>query len=281
MIDRKNEGTSDQKETIKEIPTQVLILAGGLGTRVSPITEDKIPKPLIKLNSEDTTIDFISQNLIKLGYRNITYCVGYKADLVVEHIKRKYQSKANIDFSYEDPAQLLGTAGATYEAAVRKKIDTTFILLPGDVFFGWQSIKKMIDFHESKGSDITYGLTSFITPETVDIGNVVIDENNSRITNCYPRKGDMSNRQGINHMATTGVIVANGYRFKEIFANYCEQHHLSKKSKVDVRDDLMPWVSKEQSYNIYAFDLHSEAFDVGTVNNVEYARLNLEKILSR
>src|SRR5215471_7179828 len=87
----------------------VAILAGGLATRLRPLTE-KVPKSLIEIHGEP----FLAYQLRLLrtnGIKRVVLCVGYKGEMVSEAIGDGSRFGLQIEYSFDGPA-LLGTAGA-------------------------------------------------------------------------------------------------------------------------------------------------------------------------
>jgi NDP-sugar pyrophosphorylase family protein len=87
----------------------IVILAGGLATRLRPITE-KIPKSLIQINEEPFVYHQL-ELLERKGFNKIHFCLGFLGEQVEVMIKKsKYFKRLNISFSY-DGEILLGTGG--------------------------------------------------------------------------------------------------------------------------------------------------------------------------
>ena len=99
----------------------VVIMAGGKGTRLLPITEN-IPKPMIKVGGKPILARII-EKLIEEGFENIIISLGYLSE-VIENFINENNYPANIIFVYEDKP--LGTAGAL--ASIDKK-NTNFPIL--------------------------------------------------------------------------------------------------------------------------------------------------------
>ena len=87
----------------------IIILAGGLATRLRPITE-KIPKSLIEING----LPFVYHQLDLLeqkGFNKIHFCLGFLGELVEKAVREsEYFTRISISFSY-DGGTLLGTGG--------------------------------------------------------------------------------------------------------------------------------------------------------------------------
>ena len=107
---------------------KAIILAGGRGKRLRPIT-DKIPKPLIPINNMPL-IERTVKYLKKYGISEIIISSGYKSNKIETFLKKKKNFGCEIIFSIEKTP--LGTGGAIKKAL--KYIDEeTFLVLNGDV----------------------------------------------------------------------------------------------------------------------------------------------------
>lgn len=107
----------------------VVILAGGLATRLRPITE-QIPKSLVEVAGEP----FISHQLKYLqqqGIKKVTLCIGYLGEMVQSVVGDGSQFGIDITYSL-DGVKLLGTGGAIKKAL--PFLDETFFVLYGDSF---------------------------------------------------------------------------------------------------------------------------------------------------
>ncbi len=103
-----------------------IIVAGGLGTRLRPLTENT-PKPLLPVHGKPI-IEHIIRNLKKHGVSNIIISIGYKAEQVQQYFKDGSSLGINISYSLE--TEPLGTGGAVKQAS--KYLSKPFVLLWGD-----------------------------------------------------------------------------------------------------------------------------------------------------
>lgn len=105
------------------------ILAGGLATRLKPITE-KVPKLLVEVAGEP----FFSHQIRLLrnsGLRHIVLCVGYLGERIVEKYGDGAKWDVKIEYSFDGP-KLLGTGGALIRAL--PKLGDAFYVLYGDSY---------------------------------------------------------------------------------------------------------------------------------------------------
>src|SRR3954464_7691451 len=91
----------------------IAILAGGLATRLRPVTE-KIPKALIEVAGQP----FLAHQLRLLsgaGLRKVVLCVGYRGEMIEEQFGDGKEFGVEINYSFDGP-ELLGTGGALKKA---------------------------------------------------------------------------------------------------------------------------------------------------------------------
>lgn len=114
---------------MKEKMLTVVIIAGGLATRLHPITED-IPKSLVEVAGKPF-IEWQLEHLKDQGIENVMVCLGHLGKMVIEFISSKNNFGLNINFS-EDGPNLLGTGGSIKNAL--DYLDKEFFVLYGDSY---------------------------------------------------------------------------------------------------------------------------------------------------
>lgn len=137
---------------------KAIILAGGQGKRLRPIT-DYIPKPMIPINNIPI-IEWQIRYLKKFGIDEILVCIGYKSEIIENYLKLKNNFGIKITFVIENSP--LGTGGAIKKAGNKIK-DKSFIVLNGDTITDI-NLKKL---SKTKNSIATIELrTKYGTVET-------------------------------------------------------------------------------------------------------------------
>lgn len=124
----------------------VIIMAGGRGTRLNPLTED-IPKPMIKINGYPMIYHLITK-LKKQGFINFIICVNYKKEVIQNYLGNG--SKFNIQITYTQEVKPLGTAGSL---SLIKPLNKPAILLNADVITDID-FEKIILQHKKTKSDL-------------------------------------------------------------------------------------------------------------------------------
>jgi len=108
---------------------QVAILAGGLATRLRPLTE-KIPKSMVMIGGRPF-LEYQLHFLRKNGVTSVVLCVGYLAEQIENHFGDGRKFGVSISYSYEGD-ELLGTAGALKNA--ERLLDDPFFAMYGDSY---------------------------------------------------------------------------------------------------------------------------------------------------
>ena len=129
-----------------------IILAGGFGTRLRPLT-DTIPKPLLPVQGKPTLLHII-ENLREHDIKNIILSVGYKAALIENYFGDG--KKWGVTISYSRESEPLGTGGAVKKAAVG--IKGPFVLVGGDGLMD-VDFTKMKEQFKRDNADLIMALT--------------------------------------------------------------------------------------------------------------------------
>lgn len=122
-------GIQDIREflTPKNKPNKVILMVGGLGTRLRPLTND-VPKPMLDVGNKPI-LHTIVENFAKYGYTDIIMCVNYKSEIIKEYFGNGDKFGVKIEYVLE--SQRMGTAGALSLLKERPKDD--FFVMNGDL----------------------------------------------------------------------------------------------------------------------------------------------------
>ena len=126
----------------------VVILAGGFGTRISEYTKS-IPKPMIKINKEPIIVH-IMKHYYNYGFNNFFVALGYKGEIIRDYFKKK-------NFPWK--VNLINTGLKTMTGGRLKRLqkylkDETFLLTYGDGLSN-VDLRKLIRFHKKKKKLVT------------------------------------------------------------------------------------------------------------------------------
>src|SRR5688572_14688997 len=130
---------------IEKVP--VALLAGGLATRLRPITET-IPKAMVDIDGRPF-IDHQLELLRRNGIRRVVMCLGYLGEMVERHVGDGSAWGMSVEYSY-DGAKLMGTGGAVKRAAA--KLDDVFWVMYGDSYMDIDYAAVLEHFDRSPGA---------------------------------------------------------------------------------------------------------------------------------
>ena len=128
--------------------TKVVILAGGLGTRLSEYTK-KIPKPMVKINNKPILVH-IMEHYSSYGFNNFYIALGYKGNVIKNYFKnKKFKWKIN----------LINTGLKTMTGGRLKRLkkligNETFFMTYGDGLSD-VNLKKLLNFHKKNNKLVT------------------------------------------------------------------------------------------------------------------------------
>lgn len=132
----------------------VVLMAGGLGTRLKPLTID-IPKPLLKVGDKPI-LETIIDNFIEQGFSRFFISVNYKSELIERHFGDGSSRGATIDYLRE--IKKLGTAGAL--GLLTEKPAAPLVVMNGDVLTK-VNFQQMLDFHREHKADATMCVSEY------------------------------------------------------------------------------------------------------------------------
>lgn len=193
--------------TLDQIP--VVILAGGLGTRLRPLVADR-PKCLAPVG-DSVFLEIIIRLLKQQGLHRFILCVGYKGDMVRSYFGNGAQLGVEIVYS-DEGEHLLGTAGAIRKA--QPLIGERAIVMNGDTYLAI-SVTELLKRHEQLkvSSPLWLTVTLSLAAERSQSGNVQLDESQNRIMG-FLEKGMLTDEQ--TDWVNAGVYVMDSEFISEI-----------------------------------------------------------------
>ena len=164
--------------------TLAMILAGGEGKRLYPLTKDRA-KPAVPFGGRYRIIDFVLNNFINSGFFKIKVITQYKSDSLNKHISRGWQLSPFLD-QYIDlvPAQMRtgsdwyrGTADAVYQNKLHI-IDENpdYVCVFGGDHIYKMDVFQMLKFHKKKHADLTISAIPIPIEEASEFGIMEVDD---------------------------------------------------------------------------------------------------------
>jgi mannose-1-phosphate guanylyltransferase/phosphomannomutase len=228
---------------MKKMNVKAVIMAGGFGTRIQPLTVST-PKPMLPVMN----IPMMERVILQARDAGITEFVillYYKPDVIKNYFKDG--SKLGVNIVYVLPDDDYGTAGAVGFA--REYLDTTFIILSGDVVHSFD-LNKILTFHFQKKSKLTITLTSVENP--LEFG-VVITDKEGKIEKFLEKP---SWSEVFSDTINTGIYVIEPEILNEI----------PKNTNFDFSKDLFPKLM-QKGITLWGYNAKGYWRDVGNVNS--------------
>ena len=136
---------------------QAVVMVGGMGTRLRPLTNDR-PKPILPV-LDKPCLSYLIGSLARGGVDEVILACGYRSEKMAAAIGDGTKEGIRIVYSYED--EPMGTAGAI--KLLEDRLDDTFVAVNGDVFADFD-LKKEIEEHKRSKASITISLTRVKDP---------------------------------------------------------------------------------------------------------------------
>lgn len=228
----------------KLYPNQVVIMAGGLGTRLRPLT-DTLPKPMLKVGSKPI-LQIILERFKQQGFKNIILCVNYKSHIIEQYFGDGTKYGLNIQYVKEE--KRMGTAGAL---SLISNLKGDFIVMNGDILTDID-FTKMLDFHKEHGSDATMGIREYST----QIPYGIVNTKNHQIIS-------IEEKPTFSYNVSAGIYILNSKILQLI----------PEKEFFDM-PALFESTLTEKSYNTLSYLIEDYWIDIG--RKEEYDRANSE-----
>lgn len=245
-----------ERQLLRDLPRHdnlVLIMVGGLGTRLRPLT-DETPKPMLPLGSKPL-LEHILMQFAGQGFHRFCFAVNYKAEQIIAHFGDGRDWDVSIHYLREECP--LGTAGALslLEEAEEKPV----IVINGDVVARLH-FPHLLAFHTSQAAVATV----CVKPHMVDIPYGVLDLNGSRIT-------ALREKPTIEVPVNAGIYCLD-WPMVELVRE--QQKLQSGQPRVDMTELLVAAVA--QDLPVHAYPLQDYWIDVGRIDDLNRARLDHE-----
>jgi dTDP-glucose pyrophosphorylase/predicted transcriptional regulator len=140
--------TLDEFIVPKKKLNKIIIMAGGKGTRLRPLTKN-VPKPMLKIGNKPILLTIV-EKFKESGYKNFIMCVNYKSKIIEDYFGDG--KKFGVKIEYIREKKRMGTAGAL--SLFKKKPKEPIFVINGDLLTTLD-FEKLLDFHNENNSDAT------------------------------------------------------------------------------------------------------------------------------
>ena len=221
---------------------RVILMAGGLGTRLRPLTQD-IPKPLLKVGNKPI-LETIIKNFANHGFVNITISLNYKGEMIKDYFGDGSNFGVNIDYVEEN--MRLGTAGAL--SLIENKPNEAFFVMNADLLTD-VNFSHLLDFHSFSNSDATMCVREY--EYQVPYGVIEVEESN--VTSIVEKPIQK-------FFVNAGIYVLSPKVFD----------YIPKNEFYDMPTLFNTFIEKEKK--VISFPIHEYWLDIGRMSDFEQAQ---------
>jgi NDP-sugar pyrophosphorylase family protein len=220
-----------------------VLLAGGLGTRLTEVTEGLIPKALVEVGGIPF-LHFKMLSLIQMGFTSVDILVGQHGDQIEQFVANGGHSSISIR-CFRDGPTLLGTAGAI--ASISDKLPSAFWVSYADSYVSADIEQANKEFAAEEDCIMVV----LHNQDRVETSNVSIDEANNYVVE-YVKNPPNGTHEWIDY----GILRMTKACFSSI----------AKDKPVDLREVILNQISIGR---MRAFRTHELFWDVGTPNRLQ------------
>ncbi|GAB6946479.1 NDP-sugar synthase [Vulcanisaeta sp. JCM 16161] len=236
----------------------VIILAGGLATRLRPLSYSR-PKPLLPVLDREI-IDWIMESVTKIPLNRIFISIRYMGDLIKEHMEKVWSDfKDRLIFVME--SKPLGDAGPISLINEKYELSDTFLVVYGDILSDINAA-SLVSFHEKMGGVATITLTR--VDDVSRYGVAQLDETN-RIINFIEKP---------KQYVGSNLINAGFYVFTKEVVKLIPKN---PESQIKLAIDVIPRLLRMGE--VYGYIHNGLWFDIGTPE--DYMKANFSVLASR
>lgn len=270
----------------------VMILAGGEGKRLYPLTKDRA-KPAVPFGGRYRIVDFVLNNFINSGFFKIKVLTQYKSDSLNKHITRGWALSPFLNqFVDLAPAQMRtgldwyrGTADAIYQNVFHITDENPkYVCIFGGDHIYKMDVSQMLDFHKCNEADLTISAIPIPIEEAHEFGIIEVDDN-WRLTNFVekPKEKPKSIPGNPNYcLASMGNYIFD----KDVLLDALDNDEKVETSSHDFGKNVIPMLL-EDGKSIFVYNFASNAFpgmtdgergywrDVGSIDAYWQANMDL------
>ena len=272
-----------------------IVLAGGKGTRLFPLTRERA-KPAVPFGGKYRIIDFVLSNFINSGIYSLYVLTQFRSQSLLQHLSEGWQFGGMLKshFIINVPAQMRsenevwyqGTADAIYQNMnLIEQSDPHFVAIFGGDHIYRMNIASMIDFHKAKHAEVTVAAIPVPREQAREFGVIEANEDgrimafHEKNPNAPTIPGDSSRVRASmgNYIFSTGTLV----ELLDADAKDPSSHH-------DFGRDILPKLAGNAP--IYAYDFETNRIpgeaedaapywrDVGTIEAFYEANMDLNQV---
>ncbi len=242
----KGVATLDDLAKDFELPLTAVVMAGGSGTRLRPLTDDR-PKPMLPMGDRPL-LEHIVDRLRMAGIRRLNITRHYKGNVIEDHFGDGRDF--GVDIRYVDEKKPLGTAGAL---SLMEASDEPLLVINGDIVTN-VDLRAMLDFHGEHRADMTVA----VRQQEFTIPYGVVEMDGVELVGILEKPTDR-------HMINAGIYLLSAGVSRQVPAG---QHY-------DMTDLIQDLISK--GLTVIGFPIQEYWIDIGQPEDYQKAQADVER----
>lgn len=222
--------------------TPVLLMAGGLGMRLRPLTES-LPKPMIPIGDKPLLERIVTQ-FRDQGFSRFTISLNYLGHMIRDHFGDG--SALGVTISYVEESERMGTGGAL--SLLESRPQEPFVVMNGDILTT-TSFAAMMDFHAATGSDVSICAREF----NMQVPYGVLNTEGTTLVS-------MQEKPVLTHLVNAGIYALSPMVFEYV--------------TVGEPLDMPDLVARVQAagHKVSVFPVRDYWMDIGRIEDLDHAR---------
>lgn len=208
----------ETKLEAKNINLPVVIMAGGMGSRLAPLT-NIYPKPLIPIG-EKTIVESIMDKFVNYNCHDFYMSVNYKADTIKNYFDFINNPEYNVSYFQEDKP--MGTAGSL--RLLKDKINSTFFVSNCDILIE-DDYANILEYHRSNKNELT--VVAAVKTISIPYGTIITGE--------YGLLESIEEKPTLSFKINTGLYILEPSLLDDIPDEFFHITHLMEKLKAQGR----------------------------------------------
>jgi glucose-1-phosphate adenylyltransferase len=277
------------------IDVLVMILAGGRGERLYPLTRDRA-KPAVPFGGRYRIIDFALSNFINSGFFHVKVLTQYRSNSLLIHLARGFNFGSLVEHYVDaipahqgvgDLGWYLGTADAIYQnlSIVHDELPQDVAVFGGDHIYK-MDVRQMMDFHREHHAGCTVAALPYDRRDAAGQFGIIEVDDNWRIVGFEEKPDDPKPLPGD---PTKTLVSMGNYIFNcEVLEDVLGEDHQNAESSHDFGKDVLPTMVSR--YPVFAYNFldnivpgESEGErgywrDVGTIDSYFDASMDLRSV---
>ena len=247
--------------TLEQPHVLAVVLAGGQGKRLAPLTRDRA-KPAVPFGGQYRLIDFVLSNLVNGGFRRIVVLTQYKSHSLDRHLAQTWAlSPLMGEYVASVPAQMrmgprwfAGSADAIYQNLnIIQDERPYYVLLLGADHIYRMDPREFLQHHIDSGAGVSVAAQPVALDEASAFG-IIDAEPDGRVRRFQEKPVDPAPRQGD---PTRALASMGNYVFTtDVLTDAVARDAAARDSKHDVGGDIVPMVAHEGRARVYDFATH-------------------------